>query len=435
MERFISVVLVLVAVLSISAIDQDSSRIYKFENGNWFDGKRFEPGTFYSVHGVLSKNKPNTVDKVVDLKGGYVIPPFGDAHTHNLDGLFNLERLVQGYLDEGTFYVQVLGNNSAGALESRLRLNRFDTLDVIYANGMITRTFGHPFMVYEPLAMGIYNPADAYRRMDDVKKSRRGLGGSYWFFDSKKDVDANWQKVLAAKPDLIKISLLDANAKNEDPAKKGVDGGLSPEVAAHVVKRAHEAKLRVYAHVETPEDFRLGVRLGVDGFAHLPGYGWDGRKDIADDLTLKDFQLAARKKIVVIPTAARGRYSYTDYAQDGKETVDETRKKRVISRQKKLLREMQKAGVKIALGFDSFGSTVLPEILYFAENQVFDNATLLRIATETTPQTIFPNRRIGRLSEGYEANFLVIDANPLKDISAVKRISTRVKKGELLSSK
>ena len=192
-----------VSLFTIYATGQGAARTYRFDNGRWFNGKRFEKTTFYSIGGFLSKKKLQKVDETVDLKGGFVIPPFGDAHTHNLDGLFNLDRLIKMYMDEGTFYVQVLGNNSSGSRDARPKLNQPDTPDVVYANGMLTRTFGHPFMVYEPLAMGIYSPAEAYRRVEEVKKSRLALGGSYWFLDTVQDVDTYWSKILSARPDLI----------------------------------------------------------------------------------------------------------------------------------------------------------------------------------------------------------------------------------------
>ncbi len=56
----------------------------------------------------------------IDLRNGYVILPFGDAYTtHDLEGTFNLERENNAYLEEGTFYVQVLGNKSKGTYELR----------------------------------------------------------------------------------------------------------------------------------------------------------------------------------------------------------------------------------------------------------------------------------------------------------------------------
>ncbi len=413
-------------------VDVAASKTYKFSNGNWFDGKKFKRQTFYSVKGIFTRRAPSKIDETVDLQNGFVIPPFADAHTHNLDGTFNLDQTVKAYLEEGTFYVQVLGNHATGAKAVRARFNQPSALDVSYANGMLTCTYGHPFMVYEPLELGIYSYSETYKRIDEIKKSRRDENNAYWFLDSKQDVDAKWEKILATKPDVIKIGLLDAENYNKSAASgEKSNNGLSPEVAEYVVQKAHQANLRVFAHVETANDFRLGLKIGVDGFAHAPNYGWNGRLETkpADDLTIEDIKLAARKKVFVIPTAQRIIYSVTDYDASGKGTLNRERFERVLERYKKLFNEMHQSGVRLAFGLDNFGKTVNPEILFFQENKIFDNLTTLKIAVETTPQAIFPTRKIGKLQENYEASFLVLNKNPLADFTQIKNIKMRFKQG------
>ena len=166
--------------------------------------------------------------------------------------------------------MQVLGNYATGAGRARPFLNKSTTLDASYANGMLTSTFGHPFMVYEPFALGIYDYAETLRSLEEIKKSRLAENNAYWFLNSKTDVDAKWEKVLAAKPDVIKIGLLDAENYAKRVAAGNIGNGLAPEVAEYVVPKAHKAGLWVYAHIDTASDFRLGVRIGVDGFAHAP---------------------------------------------------------------------------------------------------------------------------------------------------------------------
>src|SRR5579871_2949220 len=78
---------------------------YQFVNGQWFDGKRFVPGSFYAVNGLLTHRRPRVVDEVIDLQQGYVVPPYGDAHTHNLDSPYNIDQQVKMYLKDGVFYV------------------------------------------------------------------------------------------------------------------------------------------------------------------------------------------------------------------------------------------------------------------------------------------------------------------------------------------
>jgi hypothetical protein len=418
-------------ILGFSAAAQPPEN-YELTNGNWFDGEKFKRQTLYSAGGILMRRKPLKIDETVNLKNGCVIPPFADAHTHNLDGSFNLDKLIKSYLAEGTFYVQVLGNHTTGAKQARLLLNKPSTLDVIYADGMLTSTYGHPFMVYEPMAMGIYNPAEAFRRIDEVKKSHRAENNAYWFLDSKADVDAKWEKILASKPDIIKIGLLDAENYEKCVASGDtINNGLSPEIAEYVVQKARQAGLRVYAHIERANDFRIGVKIGVAGFAHAPDYGWDGKLESKpeDELTLKDIKLAAEKKVVVIPTARRSSFSVTDYDTAGKGKLNQERFRRIIERQKKLFNDLHRNGVRLALGLDLYGSALMPEILYFHDNKIFDNLTLLKIAVQATPQTIFSNSKIGRLREGYEASFLVLMGNPLEDFNQVKNIERRFKQG------
>ena len=408
-----------------------------FESGQWFDGKRFSKHTFYAVGGVLQTRKPAKIDRTVDLENQFVIPPFGDAHTHNLDGTRGLAEMTQQYIAEGTFYVRVIGNHGTGAKAARPFLNKPSTLEVIYANGMLTCTYGHPFLVYEPLAMGIYSYPETIKRMDEIKKSRIAENDAYYFLDTKADVDAKWPRILSTRPDLIKIALVDAANWEKDKAKGDmVEKGLSPAVAAYVVQKAHQSGLRVYAHIDTADDFRLGLDIGLDGFAHAPYCLWNGSLDTApqNDLTISDIKRAAKQNIVITPTAQISTYAATDYDKNGKGVLNKERMARISVRQKKLFNDLHKNGVRLALGLDNYGTTLRPEVLYFHENEIFDNATLLQIATETTPQTIFPGRKIGKLQTGYEASFLVLGGNPLTDFEQIKNIKLRVKQGVFLDA-
>ena len=65
--------------------------------------------------------------------------------------------------------------------------------------------------------------------------------------------------------------------------------------------------------------------------------------------------------------------------------------------------------------------------------KVFDNLTLLKIWTEITPQTIFPNRKIGLLKNGYEASFLALQGNPIEDVSNIRKVNFRYKQGQFIN--
>lgn len=61
------------------------------------------------------------------------------------------------------------------------------------------------------------------------------------------------------------------------------------------------------------------------------------------------------------------------------------------------------------------------------------NADTLNALSVAAPGVIFPGRKIGRLEPGWEASFLVLDADPTKDITAIRGIRYRVKQGVLVS--
>jgi imidazolonepropionase-like amidohydrolase len=436
--RVVRVLLVAVAALALtqcSARSSDTARInvagpsYAFVNGNWLTDGAFAQRTYYSVNGVLQSEEPVRIDSTIDLAGGFVIPPFADAHTHNLDGAFNIDRMSDAYMREGTFYVQVLTNYRSRADAVRARFNRPCALDVLYSNGGVSGTLSHPFLAYEPRALGIFDYTQWRVRAAEIWKSRKGEGDVYWFVDSAADVSAKWPNILAGRPDLIKIFLLDASETSVPPPADSTlqsGHGLRPAVVPEIVRRAHAAGLRVAAHVETARDFEIAVDAGVDLFAHLPGYAM-GAEDSASSRLISDAvaRKAGARGVAVIPTL-----SLTYFVPDRDSTA-------IIERRLNLVRQslatLMRHGVRIVVGSDWFGQTATREYEAMRRLGLWSDADLLKMWSETTPQSMYPRRLIGRLADGYEASFLVLQANPLADSSALGTITTRVKQGCLVS--
>ena len=116
-------------------------------NGQWFNGKSFDSRTLYSVNGRFTAKKPAHVDRLLDLAGTWVVPPFGDAHNHNLGtGVEDWDKkAIKKYLSDGVFYVKIQGNlplTDEG--KRRLGINRHDSVDVVLAQGSVTAPGGHP---------------------------------------------------------------------------------------------------------------------------------------------------------------------------------------------------------------------------------------------------------------------------------------------------
>jgi imidazolonepropionase-like amidohydrolase len=197
------------------------------------------------------------------------------------------------------------------------------------------------------------------------------------------------------------------------------------------VRRAHRAGLRVTTHVETATDFHHALIAGVDEIAHTPGFrpengDWAKYDAARFKISESDARLAARRRVAVVTTLV----SAIDHALQKKagEPFDEIRNLLIQN-----LQLLKGHGVRLAIGSDSYRQNSLPEALNLSKLEVFDERALLKMWCENTAATIFPQRKIGRLTEGYEASFLVLDGNPLEDFTNVQRISRRFKQGQLLS--
>lgn len=403
--------LIIIVIGNIVIIAQ-TAKNYEFTNGNWFDGKRFEKKTFYSVNGVFSSKKPKQIDETIDLKNAYVVPPFGDTHNHSVEFGYNLQSFSNAMFEQGIFYLK--NPNSVPQFTKTIadKINKPNTIDVVFAGGGLTGTDGHPGKLYD---VGLANGPYKFTKIT----SYNGL--AYHVIDNESDLESKWEKILADKPDFIKTYLLvsEEYEKRRDDKKYYGYKGLNPEILHLIVEKAHKSGLRVSTHVNTAFDFGVAVNAGVDEINHLPGH--NPYKELNLDQYLiseKDAKLAGEKGIYVAPT-------YSLFSDE----KDETYSAKVKDVQRKNLKLLNKYGVRITFGPDSYNVTSQKEAFYIKDLGVFSNLELLKMWSEYTPQTIFPKRKIARLKDKFEASFITMPENPLKDFDAVKNINYRFKQG------
>lgn len=277
---------------------------YQLAGGWWFDGRAFARKTLYVVDGVFREHRPKRVDTVLDLGNSYVVPPFGDAHTHAFDSLATIAETVAANLREGIFYALSLTNSIAGKRAVAASVNHPTAMDVAYADAGLTSTRGHPIMSAE-MAANRWPWDSLGTKWPLLLNSRKAEGDVYFVIDSLADVHRQWSRIVASRPDVIKVFLLDTERFAVLRAETTSLGhiGLDPALLSPIVYRAHRGGLRVAAHVETAADFRVAVGAGVDIIAHLPGQAISTEADMPRyALTQADAKQAAKRHVVVIPT-------------------------------------------------------------------------------------------------------------------------------------
>lgn len=409
--RLSTVFLVLLCAGAVLAAQSSPTVAKQFGHGEWWDGEQFKPITFYSVDGVLTSEKPQGPLEVVDLQGRYVVPAFGDTHSHFPDSEKTLDWANSAFLASGVFYV--LNPNDIGELSNPIRgqLGKPNSIDVIFAHGGFTCPGGHPKPLYEGLVdQKIYSYAKP-----DLE------GRAYYVIDTRDDIARKWPEFLATKPDFVKLYLLHSENYGPNGANRKSDG-LRPEFVSDLTRRAHIAGLRAGAHIESATDFHNAIVGGVDMIMHLPGYHWRVGDSAADYLISdEDARLAKQNNVIVVTTIGLGDYG-----------TEPALLPSLRAAQAENLRRLKTAGVVIVVGTDGRPGGTPAELDHLKATGVFNNRELLNMWSETTPEAIFPNRKIGQLHSGYEANFVVLAKNPLDDIAATKQIVMKVKSGQVM---
>ncbi|MDT7831775.1 amidohydrolase family protein [Flavobacteriaceae bacterium S356] len=390
--------------------NKNSKRI-QLNNGHWFNGKIFEKKTVWVKEGLLHFNTIGEADTVIDLSGKFVIPPFADAHNHNLESKYELQERIAAYLDNGVFYVKLLSTIKRRITPVLHNYNEPSKLDVRMTHAPLTAKDGHPIGVRKRYLYRGY-----YRGMFNTLEELEFHG--YVRIDTEQDLEQKWERVLESKPDFIKINLLysEEYEKRKDDSIYFGRKGLNPKFVSKIVEKAHAANLKVSAHVETAYDFHVAVTAGVDEVAHLPEISH------GQPINRKDAALASKKGIRVVTTASLvlKRQKQPNYQQ-------------LVANIVFNLKLLQEEGVEIAIGSDQYNGNSVGEFQFLYGLDVFTNTQLLNMWTRNATKAVFPRRKVGELKEGYEASFLVLNKNPLLEIKQInKHITMLIKQGVLL---
>ncbi len=230
------------------------------------------------------------------------------------------------------------------------------------------------------------------------------------------------EEAAAHKVDIVKIWVDSRDGKYKK---------LTPDIYGAVIDEAHKRGLRVTAHIFELEDAKDLIRAGVDAFAHGVR-----DKEIDEELVAMFRQ---RPQLVLTPNLPeRGVKTDLSWLRAGlpaeelakleAANTDRPAAQAAFGIQARNLAKLNAAGVRITLGTDGnrpwgpheemadmviAGMTPMQVIVAATRN----SAEFLRLADT------------GTLQPGKSADFIVLDANPLDDITNTRRISAVVLRG------
>jgi len=225
------------------------------------------------------------------------------------------------------------------------------------------------------------------------------------------------QDNAARKVDIIKIWVDD---------RMGTVKKLSPELYRAVIDEAHKNGLRAIAHIYTLEDAKGTLGAGLDAFAHG-----------VRDKDLDDEFIALVKQhpdLVLIPnmpdrgvvadiTWLRPSLPAADFAALEKANTSRPDAQTFWGIQARNLAKMNAAGAQIVMGTD--GNTPYAPHFEMADMVAAGMTPAQVIAAATSNGARFLRMTdAGTIDVNKSADFLVLDANPLDDITNTRKISS-----------
>jgi imidazolonepropionase-like amidohydrolase len=206
---------------------------------------------------------------------------------------------------------------------------------------------------------------------------------------------------------------------------------LGPDLYGPIIDEAHKRGLRVIAHLFDLEDAKGLVRAGVDAFAH----GVRDR-DIDDELVA---MFKAHPNLVLTPNLpergvkvdlgwAKAGLSPEEFAKLEKTNVDDPKAQAFYGIQARNLAKLNAAGVRIVLGTDGNRPWGPHEEMQDMVAAGMTPAQVIVAATRNGAEFL-RMADAGTLQAGKSADFIVLDANPLDDISNTRRISQVILRG------
>ena len=376
---------------------------------------------------VLSWTQNETLT-IINLDGKYVLPGLIDCHVHlctppGEDGLkdtlnqdFNTVLLRQPYLvhqivKRGFTTVRDCAGATL-ALKEALNEGLFPGPRLFMAGHGISQTGGH---------------ADLRQSKDDEFQCCGGNINNFGrIADGVEQCLHAAREELRSGADFIKIM---ASGGVVSPTDKLTGLQYTPEEIAAFTKAAADAGTYVTAHAYTCPSIRNAIENGVLGIEH---------GNMIDEETA---QLMASKGVFLTPTLSTYEaMASKDFGEFLPPSIA-AKNLEVLNAGFKSLQIADAAGVTMCYGTDLLGPLQARQTGEFVLRKKAGLSALkiLQSATVNAARMLRQEGRLGRLKDGFAADLIVLNTNPLDDIEVLdrpqKHLLAVVKDGRVLESR
>jgi imidazolonepropionase-like amidohydrolase len=384
----------------------------------WVDGSEIR----YAGRSGEAPAVPDDVQRI-DLGGQFVMPGMTESHAHlsytnNGPGDLDKSPVEQAMVDSVANARMMLGSGFTSAIS----FGSVHRIDVFLRDAINAGKIPGPRLEASGRDVGATS-SNADLHPDYAKLQIDGLG---MLVDGPWAVRKAVRTIRKNNANVVKIFL-----DGEGPGGHAPPGELTytDEEVAAAVDEAHRRGMRVACHSRSAAAVKQAVRFGVDFIGHA---------NYLDDEAL-DMLKAARDRCFVGPAIAwelaflrnaaawgspPGSPRYQFYENEVEVTVS-------------TIKRLREAGVRVLIGGD-YGLDVTPhgtyanDLQYFVELFGLSPAEALLCATRDGGAAVDPSGMLGTLEAGKFADLVVVDGNPLEDITVLQdhdRITAVMKNG------
>ncbi|MBZ5602340.1 MAG: amidohydrolase family protein [Acidobacteriia bacterium] len=385
-----------------------SARIFDGESGALIAGKNVivEGATILEISDV-----PIAAGvEIVDCGGRILMPGLIDAHVHVYAAGLNIVRVAQSpvsylahfaaqflrtSLDRGFTTVRDVGGADVGlamAIQDGL-LDRVPRL--FYGGRVISQTGGH----------GDFRPGDHALDAGHYCGCAHVPDPMAVIADGVDEVRRAVREELRRGASHIKIMASGGVASPTDPLDRCQ---YSDDEIRAAVEEAERAGHYAAAHCHPKEAVRRAAALGVKSIEH------------ATLIDRETAEFVAERGSFVVPTISTLVALFEEGEKLGFPKVSMEKLRRVADSSLSSLEIMKRAGVKMGLGTDLLGTLHVRQSTEFTlRAKVLPPIDVLRSACAINAELLGQRGRIGCVREGALADLLVVDGNPLEDMSVL----------------
>ena len=385
------------AILCLTQVCMAQDDYLALTNGNMFNGvdnKIYENATIFVKDGKIDRIADAGASippgyTIIDLEGYYLLPGMFDVHTH----LSTLDQARRA-LESGVTSVRSASVTAFQdvALRELAGSGRIPGPDVVAAGVYVTPNLGETVLAdprLSELAGGV-NTDDELRRLVAINVDR-GV-----------DVIKTRGTERAGLPDT-------------DPRQQV----YTERQLRVIVEEAARHGLSVMVHAHGDEGARAAVLAGARSIEH------------GTYLSTDTLRLMKERGTWLVPT-------YVTMVEMNEEQYDHVlrlRGKHMVPQLEKAIGEAHAIGVRIATGADNYyDNESINRISIEVEQLVrigMSNFEALQTTTVSSAELLHLQDKTGRIAVGYEADMILVPANPLTDIAALQDVLMVMSNGRI----